>query len=418
MLDLILSVASNFVFKNFQTFLVTGLAAFFSFRLLCKALSRKMYNEHTGHPDVKPATQPDKQNWTATPGYRFPFTPFPKGWFFVCESDAVKKGQVIPLRYFDHDFIASRDHNGKVQVWDAFCPHLGAHIGYGGKVNKDNCVVCPFHAWEYSSEDGQCVKIPYNKSNACPKQAKLRHWHTLEKNYLIMIWWPGAPDGDAGEPEWSMPYVKEAHDSNWHKFRLSWRSRVHIQDAAENSLDTAHFGVIHAFDNPTDLEDVSFNKHIMHTRQSSARKMLWAKDARAYFDLTYYGLGMNISRTALQFMNVIGFVTVTPIDLERCEVNLIARFQKFKFPLINLFFKYYLPYYIGKDLNHDFPIWENKTYHKQPVLCKGDGPIMAVRKWAKQFYITDVPEFAPEEEHENLKGVNIKQYKDLPEHDW
>jgi 3-ketosteroid 9alpha-monooxygenase subunit A len=34
----------------------------------------------------------------------------------------------------------------------------------------------------------------------------------------------------------------------------------------------------------------------------------------------------------------------------------------------------------------DIPIWEHKTYRTQPLLCNGDGPIGAYRKWANQFY--------------------------------
>ena len=34
----------------------------------------------------------------------------------------------------------------------------------------------------------------------------------------------------------------------------------------------------------------------------------------------------------------------------------------------------------------DFPIWENKVYRERPLLCDGDGPIQAFRRWAAQFY--------------------------------
>ncbi|MGH7297764.1 MAG: 3-ketosteroid-9-alpha-hydroxylase, partial [Polyangiaceae bacterium] len=34
----------------------------------------------------------------------------------------------------------------------------------------------------------------------------------------------------------------------------------------------------------------------------------------------------------------------------------------------------------------DIRIWENKLYREQPVLCDGDGPISALRRWYRQFY--------------------------------
>jgi len=41
---------------------------------------------------------------------------------------------------------------------------------------------------------------------------------------------------------------------------------------------------------------------------------------------------------------------------------------------------------IGRQLEQDIPIWENKIYVHPPVLVDGDGPIGLFRRWAKQFY--------------------------------
>ena len=41
---------------------------------------------------------------------------------------------------------------------------------------------------------------------------------------------------------------------------------------------------------------------------------------------------------------------------------------------------------IGRQLEQDIPIWENKIYLEQPALSDGDGPIGEVRRWARQFY--------------------------------
>ena len=46
---------------------------------------------------------------------------------------------------------------------------------------------------------------------------------------------------------------------------------------------------------------------------------------------------------------------------------------------------------IVRQLNEDIPIWENKRYLPQMRLCDGDGPIMDVRHWFKQFLIEGAP---------------------------
>ena len=43
-------------------------------------------------------------------------------------------GEVKPVRMLGRDFVIYRGTDGAVRVLDAYCPHLGAHLGYGGKV--------------------------------------------------------------------------------------------------------------------------------------------------------------------------------------------------------------------------------------------------------------------------------------------
>src|SRR5690606_34552124 len=76
---------------------------------------------------------------------------------------------------------------------DAHCHHLGAHLGYGGKVKKD-CVVCPYQGWEWNLE-GENTHIPYQDT---PVRKKLRKWPVAEKHGVMFTWY----DPKAGEPRW------------------------------------------------------------------------------------------------------------------------------------------------------------------------------------------------------------------------
>ena len=71
------------------------------------------------------------------PGPRQYPMPMPFGWFQVAWSDEVPVGTSVPLYYFGRHLVAWRDESGEAHVWDAFCPHLGAHLGHGGKVEGD-----------------------------------------------------------------------------------------------------------------------------------------------------------------------------------------------------------------------------------------------------------------------------------------
>ena len=51
-----------------------------------------------------------------------------------------------------------RGMSGKVHILDAFCPHLGAHLGVGGSVVEED-IRCPFHSWTFNGA-GVCSGVP------------------------------------------------------------------------------------------------------------------------------------------------------------------------------------------------------------------------------------------------------------------
>ena len=81
------------------------------------------------------------------PKQEFPFQ-MPNGWFCISRSDEIKPGEVKSLKFCDNQVVAFRTESGEATVLDAFCPHLGAHLGEGGCV-KGETIECPFHAWRW-----------------------------------------------------------------------------------------------------------------------------------------------------------------------------------------------------------------------------------------------------------------------------
>ena len=81
--------------------------------------------------------------------------PIPFGWYALEYSSELQAGDVIPLEYFGRDLVLFRTESGEPRVLDAFCPHLGAHLGHGGRVEGEG-LRCPFHAWLWDGE-GRCV---------------------------------------------------------------------------------------------------------------------------------------------------------------------------------------------------------------------------------------------------------------------
>jgi len=108
------------------------------------------------------------------------------------------------------DMVAFRDGNnsGKASVLHAFCPHMGAHLGEGGKV-VDGALQCPFHLWSFNGQ-GACTQIPYSRStNAPPKSTSTKAYETREMVGMVFIWF----DAEDREPQWELEEHKDVQAS-------------------------------------------------------------------------------------------------------------------------------------------------------------------------------------------------------------
>ena len=164
--------------------------------------------------------------------------PIPNGWFAVEWSRDLIAGEVKRIRYFDRELVLFRTRSGVPRVLDAYCPHLGAHIGEGGRVIGET-VRCPFHGWRFDG-DGSCVEIPYCKR--IPTSARLQAWNVAERNRMIFVW----HHAEGKPPSWDVPTMPELDDKEWSEPRFfDLRVAVHMQELAENNCDPVHFQIVH-----------------------------------------------------------------------------------------------------------------------------------------------------------------------------
>ena len=128
--------------------------------------------------------------------------PMPFGWFQVAWSDELTTGESKPLYYFGRHLVAWRDESGEAHVWDAFCPHLGAHLGFRATICGDE-ITCPLHGWKYGP-DGRCTDIPY--SDRLNRSAQIRTFPVLERNGTLLAWYHPDPEQ---APMWEPPELAE-----------------------------------------------------------------------------------------------------------------------------------------------------------------------------------------------------------------
>lgn len=305
------------------------------------------------------------------------YTPeIPNGWFQVAYSDELAPGAVMPLAYFGRQLVLFRTEAGEAKVLDGFCPHLGAHLGYGGKVDGDN-IRCPFHAWEFDGA-GTCTKVPY--AQKIPPKAKLRAWPVREFAGLILVWHHATDEA----PAWELPEIPEYGNDDWTDYeRKRWTIRTRNQEMAENAVDSAHFRYVHGTTNmPTSQAEV--HGHILRVFSSTGMETPRGPVAGSVESLSYgFGFG------TVRFKGVVETVlvsSVTPIDGERVDVRFSFSIKKLGGADVTRGVGAAFIGEVSRQLEQDIPIWENKTQWERPVLCDGDGPVGLFRKWCRQFY--------------------------------
>jgi len=114
---------------------------------------------------------------------RYPFPAVPNGWFSVAASDGLAAGDVRPIRYLDRDLVVFRGEDGAARVFDAYCPHLGAHLGVGGTVCGTG-LRCPFHAWRFEG-DGRLAEVPDLDE---PPRVSAQSFEVCERNGRVFVW--------------------------------------------------------------------------------------------------------------------------------------------------------------------------------------------------------------------------------------
>ena len=185
--------------------------------------------------------------------------PMPFGWFRVSESKDLEAREIKTVHYLGEDFLLYRTEEGEACVTDPYCPHLGAHLGYGGTIEGGN-IRCPFHHWSFDST-GQCVDIPYAKR--IPAKAQLKSYPTIERNGIIFMW--HHPDGI--EPKWDLPVVEDWNTDGWlEPIYHTAVVRSHPQEMAENVVDSPHFKFVHGTPDIPE-KTFTFEEHIMRAYQ-------------------------------------------------------------------------------------------------------------------------------------------------------
>ena len=320
----------------------------------------------------------------------------PTGWFQVAWSSEVGVGEVRRMTYFGKELVAWRGESGAVAVLDAYCQHLGAHLGYGGTVVGDT-VQCPFHGWQWNAA-GRNVCIPYASRPNLGR--KIASYPTAERNEAIYLW----HDTQGRPPYFDVPDVFAGWDDGTvaadyypaHPSATLFERNLelHPQYVLENGVDAAHFTFVHQvpivpiftrqeFDEPVSFVDFTITFDGAVTSADQIDSGVHAINAGIGVAVTK-SWGMIDNRTA---------TAVTPVDDRTCDVRFSvwirrptgggddekarATAQRHAMGVIEQF-------------QADITIWSHQRYTDPAGLVLDEYPgYTALRTWAQQFYPAD-----------------------------
>ena len=307
--------------------------------------------------------------------------PFPYGWYPALLSSELAIGEVRPLRYFSSDLVIWRGEDGRVRMLDAYCRHLGAHMGHGGRV-KGNNLECPFHAWNYNGE-GVVETIPYSQS--IPPQVKRpceKQWPVCEANRWIWFWYH--PTDSA--PRWEVEHVPETTDSSWTDFDIyAWNVYGSIQNMAENGVDTAHFKFIHG---TATVPDYAFEWGD-YWRGAKLTMKLGTPQGEVDGGIAYKNIGPGQSWTRFTGISeTLLIACVTPIEKDHVSVRFCFAQPKKQAEGPTARIAKAIIKDICKQFDQDKIVWDRQKYLPDALVCAGDGPIAQFRRHYAQFYVT------------------------------
>ena len=266
---------------------------------------------------------------------RYPFPATPDGWFAVARGEDLVHGGETRLRYFGRELVGARDEGGRVAI----------ALADGARAQLTSC----------------------------------------EANGFAYVW----QHAGGAAPSYPVALLRD-RPSSWTPWRTSAHCvRVHVQDMTENILDRAHFTSVHDMALPERARfDVRFEGASLIVDQVMRVTALSAAGIEVRSRTTTNGPGLVAVEVKQGPLDMLTYITQTPIDDERCDVRLHFSMRRLADAAATERVAELNERITREQFEQDVPIWEHKCYRARPMLADGDGPVAEYRRWFQQFYST------------------------------
>ena len=164
------------------------------------------------------------------------------GWYAACPSGTLARGEARKIELCGHHLVLFRGEDGRARALDAYCPHMGTHLGIGTVVG--NTIRCFFHQWRFDG-DGRCVDVPCGE--APPAHARAQPYAVEEKYGFVWVY----PEAVAPHPVPGFDELDGVELMCTHDPPIETECHHHV--SMVNGIDAQHLATVHGIRMGMDL---------------------------------------------------------------------------------------------------------------------------------------------------------------------
>jgi phenylpropionate dioxygenase-like ring-hydroxylating dioxygenase large terminal subunit len=292
----------------------------------------------------------------------------PAGWYRVGAVEDLTPGSVRTVSGLGIEVVAWSTATG-IHAADAYCPHLGTHLGHAGCVDEQGDLRCGFHGWRFAP-DGTNTASSGDGPAVPAARLDLRPVRTVDRTVYVFV-------GPAEVEPWEPVAFPEVGDDPLREEESEVTLTAHPQVVLEGDFDAAHFGPVHG--QGFVQEPPSFDG-------ASARVAYRTEGRRPQtIEIRLDGLTRMWQVMEVGSVRLVYRADYTPASEDRTRVHtrvsVWAPDERVADRTVER-----LTRVLQRDVARDARIWEHRRYGGPDRLGPEDRSVTRFRRWAAAFY--------------------------------
>lgn len=296
---------------------------------------------------------------------------YSRGWFQVAYERELS-ADVTPASVGETRLVLARL-DDEVRAYSADCPHRGAHLGLGGRLDGD-VIVCPFHGYRIGLSGGHRGDFT------------AREFPALVIGGLVFVRLSEGDENGMGA------LLGRIEDDHYFVPGFSLVVNVAADMVVENAFDSAHFHTVHSVANeprfaPCDSEGGEYGVRGEFELPSAAVSLGGSatETVRVPFVARAYSPGVVISRLEGEYPYWL-ITAATPLASGGCTIRLSLAVPEGPdgSPPSAQFCERVLDE-AREGILQDVPIWEHLSPRPDPHFTPRDGAVVGFRDFCARF---------------------------------